>query len=591
MQANPQPPSFLERPAGMKARHLRVFLAFTWGEGILALILLMARRSDPESARLFGYSYSRLGMAGLALIILGLLAGLTFKALRDPEWSQRVAQHVAIFLEKPAGESGMRLFTVQGGLLLAVAALLEAFFLTWCSFPPALRPLIAWKILIFLQAWLILRWVYRMEYRQKPSLAEGVRSTWQSWSPEQRKVFIILAGIGLVYFLVFIPVNRWGIGNDELVILPDVLKMLVPGVNFQDTVQRLFVNEYWWYGQPYFPLSAAALIIPRLVYGVEFVERTQIILLYLRQLVSVLPMILSIFLLVHVVTRFKGLVLSTGMYVFLLLVPGVVKFNFRFWHPDSIILLLVVLTIFCLQRDRLRFRRNFYYAAVCCGLAVAIKLWGFFFFLTIGGYLIAGLVKKVLTFKQTVRAGLIFMLVMSATIILSSPTLFVPRSVQFMVQSYQEQNIVNMKGYGEAYAGDLYQKGLANWVQYFGIYYMRGYFFYFAFFALAAGALVGSATTLNRILLSWCAVTTIYLVNFLAVKSFQYMLPMIIPLYAGAFLFPAIAGGKPIPGKLAFLSHPRMYKLLLVITIGMFTSQFIFNLIDLFTSPWIGVFV
>jgi hypothetical protein len=574
----------------MKAKHVKVFLLFTVGEGIMALLFFMSRRSDQESARLFGFSYLRLGMAGADLIILGLLALVTFKALRDARWSEGVTQRVARYLEESIGESSKRLFTVQGGFIIALVALIEAFFLTWCSIPPPLRPMIAWAILICVQAWLILRIVYASDYRKRPSLVNSIRSIWQSWTPVQRKVFFILSGIGLVYFLVFIPVNISGLGADELVILPDVLKMLIPGATFQDTIQRLFINEYWWYGQPYFPLSAAALIIPRLVFGIGFVAHRQINLLFLRQLISVLPMILSIFMLVYIVTRFKSVIYSISMYVFLLLVPGVVKYCYRFWHPDSLILFFVILTIFFLQRDRLRFKRNFFFAAVTCGLAVAIKLWGFFFFLSIGGYLLAGLLRKVLTFKKAILAGLIFILVMSATIVLSSPSLFVPRSFQFMVQSLQTQNDTNMQGYGEPDSGNLYQKGLANWVHYFGVYYMRGYFFYFAFFALAVGALVGPESYLNRILLSWCAVTTLYLVTFLAVKSFQYMLPMIMPLYASAFLFPAIAKSTTQPKQLAFLSNPLTHKILLTITIALCVSQFIFNLIDIFTSPWIAVF-
>ena len=60
----------------------------------------------------------------------------------------------------------------------------------------------------------------------------------------------------------------------------------------------------------------------------------------------------------------------------------------------ALAVLAVVLTIFFLERDRLRFGRFFWLAAVFCGLATAIKLQGVFFFLTIPGYILAGLLKK-----------------------------------------------------------------------------------------------------------------------------------------------------------------------------------------------------
>jgi len=55
------------------------------------------------------------------------------------------------------------------------------------------------------EAWLMFRMAYKKQYRERPSLAARLRSKWNGLMPVQRKVFVILAIIGLVYFLFFHP--------------------------------------------------------------------------------------------------------------------------------------------------------------------------------------------------------------------------------------------------------------------------------------------------------------------------------------------------------------------------------------------------
>ena len=573
----------------MKAKHVKIFLLLTVVEGILAVLFFLSKPSDPESAKLFGFSYLKLGLLGVDFLFLILLSGITIAAFLYPAWLDQITNRITPFLTAPVNVSGKRLFVVQGGLIVAMVAILEAYFLTWFSIPQTIRPFLLWAALICFQAWVILRIGWRTEYKTRPTLISTLRSIWRKWTPVQRHVFWILSGIGLVYFLAFIPANLHWVHVDENIILPDVVKMLLPGGTFKETLQRWIINENWWYGQPYLPISALALVIPRLIYGVDFVNQKAINLLFLRQLVSVLPMIMAISLLVYVVTRFKSMLYSIGMFVFLLLVPGVVKYCYHFWHPDSLILLLVVLTIFFLQRDRLKFGKNFYLAAVTCGLAAAIKLWGFFFFLAVAGYLVAGMSQKVLTFKRAATIGLLFILVMALTIVLSSPSLFVPWSFQFMVHGLQTQNASNTQGYNEADPEGVYHTGLANWLRYFQMFYMQKYFFFFAFASLMIGSLAGSQAYLNRLLLAWCLVTAIYLVSFLAVKSFQYMLPLMVPLYSAGFLFPFITRGREYPRWLSFLGTPLANRIIIGITVLMLGSEFIFNLVSVVTSPAIGV--
>jgi len=69
--------------------------------------------------------------------------------------------------------------------------------------------------------------------------------------------------------------------------------------------------------------------------------------------------------------------------------------------------------------------------------------------------------------------------------------------------------------------------------------------------------------------------------DFVALKNFQYMLPLAVPLYCGAFLFPAVTDVNPDSKRCAFLARPITRKVVWGITILMFASQFIINLIIL----------
>lgn len=572
----------------MKTKYLNTFLALTLFEGILAEIYLLRMKFDPGRGTVFNYSSLRIGLAGGIFLVLLTLIGLWIRFHRNLEWTQRISCYLD---EKLIGRK-RRLFVVQGALIITLMFLIECFLLTYLAFPIPLRSFFVWAALICFQVWLCFRIVYAAVYRQRPSLAFILGAKWRAWLPVQRKVFFILAVLGLIYFLAYVPSNllsdadgRFFIASDEAVIYPDVATVLISQDTFDAAVHNVVESWPWWYGYPYVPISAVVLIIPRLIFGNEFIQQIQLNIFLLRQFVSILPMILALFTLVYLVTRFKSLAWSVFLFIFLLLIPGVVKYNYRFWHPDGIILLLVVLTFYFLQKDGLRFGRFFYLAAVTCGLATAIKLFGLFFVLTIGGYLLTGLIQRILNFRKMVLAGLSFLLLMVATIIISSPSLMAPYLVRGAVQSWQGKNVEMIYGYNEPDPTGDYQTGLPTWLRFFDLYYMKSYFFFFSCFALVAGSIWGSQTYLNRILLTWSLVIGGYLVFFVAVKSYHYMMPLMVPLHVGVFLFPALADGKGISQVQSFLARPLSRKLLWAVTIVLCGSQLVFNIIAIFTSP------
>ncbi len=570
----------------MKPKHVLVLFLVTLIEGVLAQIVLLSMSFDLGRGHVFNYATLRLALAGLVFLFLAALVIAVISLLRRAKWGERLSSYLDTQL---VGER-KRLSFIQGALVITTVFLLECFLLTYLAFPVPMRPLFIWAALVCFQVWAVFRIVFSGIYRERLPLASVLRSKWNGLLPVQRKTFAVLAILGLIYFLAFIPINllrdsygHFYVYQDEQVIYPDVAKVLVSQNTLDATVHNVLEAWPWWYGYPYLPISASVLIVPRLIFGDQFTEQIQLNLFLLRQFISVLPMVLALLLAVYLVTRYKSILASVSMFVFLLLIPGIVKICFRFWHPDSIILLLVLLTIYFLQKDKLRFGRYFYLAAVTCGLTTALKLWGLFFVLAIAGYLLAGLFQHKLTLKRFVLSGLFFILAMLATIIITSPSLLAPYITRVALESWTDQQQKILFGPKPIDPTGYYKTTLLNWLKYFGQHFMKGYFFFFAFFALITGSLWGARKYLNRLLLAWCTATTIFLAYFSAMKNFQYMLPVAIPLYCGAFLFPAItADENALPKRLAFLTKPLARKIVWGFTFAMAASQLIVNLVILY---------
>jgi hypothetical protein len=560
------------------------FLLIVLMEGMFVLAYLLTMQFDSARGHIFNYAAVRLGLAGAVILVLAGLVSFRIGLWFNANLQQRSISALDARLDGPK----KRLFFLQGALLLAGAFLFECFLLSYLAFPIPTRPVFLWASLVSFEAWLALRISYAGAYRIRPTFAARLRAGWQAWLPEQRKAFKILAAIALLYFLAFIPLNllpdkngKFDTNPDEVVLYPDVVKPLAAEPTFAATVQNVVGGWGWQYGYPYMTISAAVLLVPRLIFGDQFASQIQLNLFLLRQFVSVLPMELALLVAVYLVTRFKSVWRSAGLFGFLLLVPGIVKFNHHYWHPDALIVLCTILTIFFLERDDLRFGRNFYLAAVFCGLATAIKLWGLFFVVAIAGYLLAGLIRKKIDFRKFILAGVLFLLAMFGTVLFTSPSLMAPYVAKVAFRDWlpRQSNLLN--GPGENFGG-IYDTGLMNWLKYFGYHYMKSYFFFFAAFALAAGSIIGSRKYLNRILLAWSAVTVIFLAYSVAMKNFQYMLPVVLPLYCGAFLFPSITEGSAILPGLRFLEKPLSRKIVQGLTLAFVASQFVINLVILY---------
>lgn len=361
---------------------------------------------------------------------------------------------------------------------------------------------------------------------------------------KQKKIsFLLLLIFGLLYFGIFFIPNSLGAGNeeilldssgDEYVTYPNVIRILTPGATFFDTRANLFLYEDYHYGYPFYAFSALVLLPVRLIYGMEFTQHMQLNMLLLRQFISVLPMILAAGLLVYLQTRFLSPFKSLALFVLILTIRGVFRNQIWWWHPDALAVFFVILTLFFLDRDRLRFGRNFYFAAAACGMASAIKLLGLFFFLTIPVVVILGLVQRKITFAKAVVASALFVLVMAAVMVFSNPFLFSDEQRARMVEIQKQKSVELSQGY-EHDEPMYYSKGPRWWVSTLEKWYAPPLFLLFLSASLLVGAAWGKQRIFYLLLLTWVIPYSFYLLYFVAVKPDHYWLPVMLPLFSCAF--------------------------------------------------------
>lgn len=551
----------------MKPSRSRLFLLVAALESLAAILLYLAAPSEAGSAWLFGYSQSRLLLLVPMLVGFLLLAAAAGAGFWQFAGFTRRVERFSRWLE-----TGERLLAVLLGLAGGAVLLAGASFFTYLFVPVHLRGPLTLSVLLLLEALLFLAWNDSARLRSAAFWRPlAILPHFNNLDLGQRRVFWILAIVGVLYFAAFIPPNLQGAenkeqffttGGDEYVIYPIPLRMLTPGSTFEQTLYFTFVYEDYHYGYPFYAASALVLLPVRLIYGDGFGEQTQLNLLLLRQLTSVLPLIGAAGILVYLGTRFKHRWRALALFLLLLSIPGVFKYNLRFWHPDGLMVLFIALTLFFLDRDRLRLGSNFFLAALCCGLASAVKLYGFFFFLAVAGVLVAGWVQRRrgalddpivsadrstpdawarrrpsgnVALKQVILAGLVFVIVMSAALIFSNPFVFVGTARLRLAQILTDKTGEMSQGYADSDPGHIYRTGLDAWLPFYEHFYAAGFFLVFLLGSLAVSCWWGRARLTNALILAWAIPVNAYLIGFVAVKAYQYMLPGILPLYAGAF--------------------------------------------------------
>lgn len=367
------------------------------------------------------------------------------------------------------------------------------------------------------------------------------------------QVIIILC---IVAFSIYVPVNLKGtqdthmlslLSGDENIQYPYLMHMLIGGNSLFETIKNFVSYQHYFYGYPFYLTSAITILPVRLIAGTGFSDQVQLNLLLLRQIISVLPMLLSIALLVYLQTGFKDLLKSIFLFLILITIPAVTRNNVWFWHPDALALLGIVSAIYFLKKDNLQLGKNFYFAAVASGLAAAIKVIGAFFFLTVLIYLGVVLKEKTVGIKTLLKKALFFLLIFLLVFFLTNPLLLLPQTRTQILKIQMQQNNYVREGWTDE---DIYQTGLASWLPYFNQWYANGIILLFLIGSLIYGIFRGPNRLGNTLLLAWLIPYSTYLLFFVAVKPFHYPLPVMIPLFSAALnIYPDEHHAQPNPSS------------------------------------------
>ncbi len=389
-------------------------------------------------------------------------------------------------------------------------------------------------------------------------------------SPTQKRYMLLGLLISAAYFAIFCWPNAIASNDinmvrifepDEAVPLPYVFDMIKPAASVKEALINFAFYDYYFYGYPYFAVSALSILPLALA---DRLGDIPLVMLILRQVVSVLPMLLAVFGLVYLQTRFRSYK-SVVLLALLLSVPALVRNNF-WWHPDSLAILFAVATIFFLDRDALRFGRNYYLAAAMCGISAQIKGIGFYFFLAVFVYLLIGFYTKKASLPRLVLASVGFLAVMALAYLAANPIL-IYQSVRkrfFRVMGSQARLLT--EGYEIAYARGLtaaWREVQANFGQ--------AIFLLTAFAAAIWGSLRGPRRLLNAIILAWAIPLTVMVFVLIHFKA-QYWLPVMLPVFSSLVVFlpdrlPRLSEFKSTPQ----LALPLLATLVIFAQFGQFT--------------------
>ena len=170
--------------------------------------------------------------------------------------------------------------------------------------------------------------------------------------------------------------------------------------------------------------------------------------------------------------------------------------------------------------------------------------------------------------------GLLFILIMAGTILWSDPFLFRSDARQNMIAILTEKTGEMATGYNADFNDPKndYRPGWNAWYPAFEDHFTEMYCFFFLIASLLAACFLGRERWTYRILALWWVVVSVYLIWFVAVKSTQYVLPMMLPLMSCIFA---------LPRALRETGSRRIRLTALILSGGVFLSQLIINIIKI----------
>jgi hypothetical protein len=349
----------------------------------------------------------------------------------------------------------------------------------------------------------------------------------------QKGVLGVLLLIGVVYFALFIPPNSKGARDgdmvsifepDEAIQLAHPLRMISGGDSYKDVIRKFFFYQHYYYGFPFYVASVALALLPvKLLQGLDDVPLQM---LWLRQMISVLPMILAVLALVYAQTRFKKWVASIALFIFLLTIPAVFE-NSTWWHPDSLTMLFIALTFLFLDLDELRFGRYFYLAAAACGMATATKLLGLFFFIAIPVYILLGLRAQKISLKTALWRAAAFVAIMVGTFVIANPFLLDRGQRAFALGVQTKQAAAMSAGWNVQYS-----RGPLAWYPMIKEMYGNIWTILLAFAVVIANIRQGRKRVLNILILAWTVPYLIYVMAVIVIKPHHFLIPIFLPLFS-----------------------------------------------------------
>jgi len=290
-------------------------------------------------------------------------------------------------------------------------------------------------------------------------------------------------------------------------------------------------------------------------------------------LVFALPMLAAMLVLVYLQTGFESYIKSIGLFLLLLSVPEIVT-NTLWYHPEGLVLLLIGLTFLFLVRDDLKFGRNFYLAALFCGLAVATKLVGLFFFLAIPYYIFLGWRHNRIDTRKAIVVAAQFVTIMFCTFVLVNPFLFWESERKFAWKTQSDLHDAMGAGFIVEYTS-----GPLDWYNLVVKKFSIPAFLLLSAVSVVIGALKGPRRLLNQLIIIWAVPFAIYILVALAIHPGHFPVPILLPVFSSLPAYFTFFTPPKLTGSfLDYLKRHALRLVMLVVGITIVAAQFSFSL-------------
>lgn len=355
---------------------------------------------------------------------------------------------------------------------------------------------------------------------------------------QQKRIYWLLILLSLLFFTAFISPNLTGakdaamlsaFEHDEFAQYPNVIHMLQQGESLKASLHNFLVYLHYYYGYPFYFFSALAILPVKWILGADWTAHTQTIMLVLRQLINVLPMLLAVFILVRDQLKSKSPWKALLTFLLLMTLPAVTANN-MWWHPDSILTLFSVLTLFFLVLDGSKLGKFFYISGIACGLAIGAKFLGALFVVAYISILIYAKIALKHSFKKIILSALLFLVVMFGTVLISNPLLFLPLERGEIIAAIRIIFSESTQGFTVANTGMLPKLG--NMLLFIKVYYGGIILFCLALINLVIALVSRKQVFKNLVILTWFVGFMGYFILFASTLRPHYFIPAILPLYA-----------------------------------------------------------